>query len=179
MLKRYPNKLYIFGENNACYKTGEEWRNNGGPTEDDKLNPCYQKNTQAIIRGEPNAAPIITTIRKNKKQLSLTDPAVKKILKKAITKNISNIFNSLKAKKFTEVVFSEDLVGTGVSKLINDSLMWNFLLSQISRLKPNNTKKTDVSNMKLNNFKAWLMNKPIRKLTTKQTRNYKCFYKRW
>ena len=170
LLKRNPNKLYIFGENNLCYKKGEEWREKGGPSEDDKKPPCYQKRTQAIIRGEPNAAPVITTI-KNKARIQLAlNNKVKKILRNFIPKNITNILSSLKSGKFSEVVLSDNLIGTGISKLNEEQDIWHFTLKELARLKPNNKSMLDVSNMSIENFKLWLLNKPIRKPTKKQTR---------
>ena len=169
LLKRNQTKLYIFGENNFCYKKGEEWREKGGPSKDDENHQCYQKRTQAIIRGEPNAAPVITTIRKNGKQLALND-GVKNLLRKFIPKNITNILSSLRSGKFSEVVLSSNLIGTGVAGLNKDKDIWHFTLKELSRLKPNNKSMLDVSNMSIENFKLWLLDKPIRKPTKKQPR---------
>ena len=40
---------------------GEKWRKDKEIDEDDD---CYQSSTQAQIRGEPNAAPIVTISKK-------------------------------------------------------------------------------------------------------------------
>ena len=126
-LKSNPHKLYIFGENDECYETGQNWRKTGMDREDE-TNKCYQRSTQAVIRGEPNAAPIVTVSR-----LGASDKKLKEYMKR----DVDAILADVKQKDIKHVVLSDALVGTGVADLHNKNPeMWKYLVKQLFRLAP-------------------------------------------
>ncbi len=154
-VKRNKNKLYIFGENDVCFPVGEKWRKNGEIDEEDD---CYQLSTQAQIRGEPNAAPIVTISRKG---------ASDKDLKSMMKRDIEAILKEMNSGKYEDLVLSSKLVGTGVANLPNKKpKVWEFLQEQLARLKsggvlPRPPLGSDKSS--INVFTAWLLDKEIRK----------------
>jgi len=124
-LKSNPHKLYIFGENDECYETGQQWRKSGI---DDMANKCYQRSTQAVIRGEPNAAPIVTVSR-----MGASDKKLKEYMKR----DVDAILSDVKQKDIKHLVLSDALVGTGVADLHNKNPeVWNYLVKQLLRLAP-------------------------------------------
>jgi hypothetical protein len=126
-LKSNPHKLYIFGENDECYETGQNWRKTG-MNRGDETNKCYQRSTQAVIRGEPNAAPIVTVSR-----LGASDKKLKEYMKR----DVDAILADVKQKDIKHVVLSDALVGTGVAALHNKKPdAWNYLVKQLFRLAP-------------------------------------------
>ena len=152
LLKENPQSLYIFGENDKCYKTGQRWRKTGVETGND----CFQTRTQAVIRGEPNAAPIITMSHRDPKKSN-------KDIEKMIRANVSNILKELKTGKYNTLVFSTKLVGTGVAKL--DKLpgnkdVWKTLQTQLARLKPSGGKLPEpAAGVDVDTFARWLVDK--------------------
>ena len=154
-VKRNKEKLYIFGENDECFPVGEKWRKNGEIDEEDK---CYQLSTQAQIRGEPNAAPIVTISRKG-----VSDKDLKSMMKR----DIEAILKEMNSGKYEDLVLSSKLVGTGVANLPNKKPeVWKFLQEQLARLKsggvlPRPPLGSDKPS--INVFAGWLLDKEIRK----------------
>jgi len=105
-VKKNKDKLFVFGENDECFPVGEKWRKDGEIDEDDEK--CYQLSTQAQIRGEPNAAPIVTISRKG---------ASDKDLKSMMKRDVEAILKEMKSGKYKDLVLSSQLVGTGVANL--------------------------------------------------------------
>ena len=165
-LKNDRSTLYVWGENDVCYPIGEKWRklsdkqredlfdklkkeitdhkaNNMVPLSTDAR--CYQTTTQAVIRGEPNAAPIITTDKS-----SMSDSARQKLT----TRDVNNILKELRSGKYKKLVFSDRLVGTGIAALNqgHNLSLWKHLLKELSRLKPTGGSTTDTG---LVEFVSW------------------------
>jgi len=147
-VKKNKDKLFVFGENDECFSVGEKWRKDEEIDEDDE---CYQLSTQAQIRGEPNAAPIVTISRKG-----ASDKELKSMMKK-----------EMKSGKYKDLVLSSQLVGTGVAQLPKKKPeVWKFLQEQLARLKsggvlPRPPLGSDKSS--INVFTGWLLDKEIRK----------------
>jgi len=154
-VKKNKNKLFIFGENDECFSVGEKWRKNGGIDKDDE---CYQLTTQAQIRGEPNAAPIVTISRNG---------ATDKELKTMMKRDVRAILKEMNSGKYKDLVLSTKLVGTGVANLPkNKPEVWKFLQEQLMRLKSAGVLQrpslgSDKSSITV--FTAWLVDKEIRK----------------
>ena len=152
-IQAQPKRLFVFGENDECFHTGQEWRKNGNIDESD---PCFQDRTQAIIRGEPNAAPIITVSRHGVNN---------KNMEKLIKRDVDAILKDMKSGKYKVLVFSTRLVGTGVAKLhTTNRKLWQFLLKELARLKPGDNKNPPL-NSSIETFKDWLKGKPIKRTT--------------
>ena len=155
-VKKNKDKLFIFGENDECFPVGEKWRKDGEIDEDDE--ECYQLSTQAQIRGEPNAAPIVTISRKG---------ASDKELKSMMKRDVEAILKEMKSGKYKDLVLSSQLVGTGVANLPKKKPeVWKFLQEQLARLKsggvlPRPPLGSDKSS--INVFTGWLLDKEIRK----------------
>ena len=154
-VKKNKDKLFVFGENDECFPTGEKWRKDEEIDEDDE---CYQLTTQAQIRGESNAAPIITITRKG---------ASDKELKSMMKRDVEAILKEMKSGKYKDLVLSSQLVGTGVANLPKKKPeVWKFLQEQLARLKsggvlPRPPLGSDKSS--INVFTGWLLDKEIRK----------------
>ena len=154
-VKKNKDKLFVFGENDECFPTGEKWRKDEEIDEDDE---CYQLTTQAQIRGESNAAPIITITRKG---------ASDKELKSMMKRDVEAILKEMKSGKYKDLVLSSQLVGTGVANLPKKKPgVWKFLQEQLARLKssgvlPRPSLGSDKSS--INVFTGWLLDKEIRK----------------
>jgi hypothetical protein len=155
-VKKNKDRLFIFGENDECFPVGEKWRKDGEIDEDDE--ECYQLSTQAQIRGEPNAAPIVTISRKG---------ASDKELKSMMKRDVEAILKEMKSGKYKDLVLSSQLVGTGVANLPKKKPeVWKFLQEQLARLKsggvlPRPPLGSDKSS--INVFTGWLLDKEIRK----------------
>jgi len=153
-VKKNKDKLFVFGENDECFPMGEKWRKDGEIDEDDD---CYQQSTQAQIRGEPNAAPIVTISRNG---------ASDKDLKYMMKRDVEAILKEMKSGKYEDLVLSTNLVGTGVANLPKKKpKVWEFLQEQLARLKsggilPRPSLGSDKSSITA--FTHWLVNK-IRK----------------
>ena len=87
--------LFVFGENDECFPVGEKWRKDKKIDEDDKN--CYQTSTQAQIRGEPNAAPIVTISRKG---------ASDKKLKSMMKRDVGAILKDMNSGAYSNIVLS-------------------------------------------------------------------------
>jgi len=154
-VKKNKDKLFVFGENDECFPVGEKWRKDEEIDEDDD---CYQLTTQAQIRGEPNAAPIVTISRKG---------ASDKELKSMMKRDVEAILKEMKSGKYKDLVLSSQLVGTGVAQLPKKKPeVWKFLQEQLARLKsggvlPRPPLGSDKSS--INVFTGWLLDKEIRK----------------
>jgi len=154
-VKKNKDKLFVFGENDECFPTGEKWRKDEEIDEDDQ---CYQLTTQAQIRGESNAAPIVTISRKG-----ASDNELKSMMKR----DVEAILKEMKSGKYKDLVLSSQLVGTGIAKLPKKKPgVWKFLQEQLARLKsggdlPRPTLGSDESS--INVFTGWLLDKEIRK----------------
>ena len=154
-VKKNKDKLFVFGENDECFSVGEKWRKDEEIDEDDE---CYQLSTQAQIRGEPNAAPIVTISRKG---------ASDKELKSMMKRDVEAILKEMKSGKYKDLVLSSQLVGTGVAQLPKKKPeVWKFLQEQLARLKsggvlPRPPLGSDKSS--INVFTGWLLDKEIRK----------------
>ena len=158
-VKKNKDKLFVFGENDECFSVGEKWRKDGEIDEDDE---CYQLSTQAQIRGEPNAAPIVTISRKG---------ASDKDLKSMMKRDVGAILKDMKSGKYQDLVLSTQLVGTGVAQLPKKKPdVWEFLQEQLARLKsggvsprpPLGSDKTSITA-----FATWMLDKPFRKTPQK------------
>ena len=155
-VKKNKDRLFIFGENDECFPVGEKWRKDGEIDEDDE--ECYQLSTQAQIRGEPNAAPIVTISRKG---------ASDKELKSMMKRDVEAILKEMKSGKYKDLVLSSQLLGTGVANLPKKKPeVWKFLQEQLARLKsggvlPRPPLGSDKSS--INVFTGWLLDKEIRK----------------
>ncbi len=155
-VKRNKDKLFVFGENDECFPVGEKWRKDGEIDEDNE--ECYQLSTQAQIRGEPNAAPIVTISRKG---------ASDKELKSMMKRDVEAILKEMKSGKYKDLILSSQLVGTGVAQLPKKKPeVWKFLQEQLARLKsggvlPRPPLGSDKSS--INVFTGWLLDKEIRK----------------
>ena len=161
-VRKYPDRLFIFGENDACFDTGEEWRKNGDIDENDE---CYQTTTQAVIRGEPNAAPIIT-ISKN----GVSDNEIKKLMERDVNK----IVKDLRSGKYKDVILSSNLIGTGVAKLDKNNLdLWKYLQQQLARLKPKSTVPQPELGVNKTIFAMWLLDKVPKRKPSKVSRKSK------
>ena len=112
-VKKNPNHLFIFGDNNLS----------------------YGKSGQAIIRDEPNTAGIPTKrVPKNHFSAFYTDDDYEENCQR-IEKAIKNIKNKIFAGKFEAVVFPENGLGTGLSQLQNKAPnTFNFLNKSIRNL---------------------------------------------
>ena len=114
--------------------------------------------TQAQIRGEPNAAPIVTISRKG---------ASDKDLKSMMKRDVEAILKEMKSGKYKDLVLSSQLVGTGVANLPKKKPdVWKFLQEQLARLKsggvlPRPPLGSDKPS--INVFTGWLLDKEIRK----------------
>ena len=154
-VKKNKAKLFVFGENDECFPMGEKWRKDKEIDEDDD---CYQQSTQAQIRGEPNAAPIVTISRNG---------ASDKDLKSMMKRDVEAILKEMKSGKYEDLVLSTNLVGTGVANLPKKKPeVWKFLQEQLARLKsggvlPRPPLGSDKSS--INVFTGWLLDKEIRK----------------
>jgi hypothetical protein len=159
-VKKNKDKLFVFGENDECFPVGEKWRKEGEIDEDDEK--CYQLSTQAQIRGEPNAAPIVTISRKG---------ASDKDLKSMMKRDVEAILKEMKSGKYKDLVLSSQLVGTGVANLPKKNPeVWEFLQEQLARLKsggilPRPPLGSDKSSIKV--FTHWLLDKPLKKTPQK------------
>ena len=155
-VKKNKDSLFVFGENDECFPVGEKWRKDEEIDEDDEN--CYQLSTQAQIRGEPNAAPIVTISRKG---------ANDKELKSMMKRDVEAILKEMKSGKYKDLVLSKQLVGTGVAQLPKKKPeVWKFLQEQLARLKsggvlPRPPLGSDKSS--INVFTGWLLDKEIRK----------------
>jgi len=155
-VKKNRDSLFVFGENDECFPVGEKWRKDGEIEEDDEN--CYQTSTQAQIRGEPNAAPIVTISRQG---------ASDKELKSMMKRDVGAILKDMKSGKYKELVLSTQLVGTGVAKLpTKKPEVWKFLQEQLARLKsggilPKPSLGSDKTSITA--FTAWMLDKEIRK----------------
>ncbi len=155
-VKKNKDSLFVFGENDECFPVGEKWRKDEEIDEDDEN--CYQLSTQAQIRGEPNAAPIVTISRKG---------ANDKELKSMMKRDVEAILKEMKSGKYKDLVLSSQLVGTGVAQLPKKKPeVWKFLQEQLARLKsggvlPRPPLGSDKSS--INVFTGWLLDKEIRK----------------
>jgi len=154
-VKKNKAKLFVFGENDECFPMGEKWRKDKEIDEDDD---CYQQSTQAQIRGEPNAAPIVTISRNG---------ASDKDLKSMMKRDVEAILKEMKSGKYEDLVLSTNLVGTGVANLPKKKpKVWEFLQEQLARLKsggilprpPLGSNKSSITA-----FTAWLVDEKIRK----------------
>ena len=158
-VKKHKDMLFVFGENDECFPVGEKWRENGDIEEDDE---CYQLTTQAQIRGEPNAAPIITISRKG---------ATDKELKSMMKRDVGAILKDMKSGKYQDLVLSTQLVGTGVAQLPKKKPdMWEFLQEQLARLKSGGvSQRPSLGSDKasITAFTAWMLDKPFRKTPQK------------
>ena len=154
-VKKNKDKLFVFGENDECFPTGEKWRKDEEIDEDDQ---CYQLTTQAQIRGESNAAPIVTISRGG-----ASDNELKSMMKR----DVEAILKEMKSGKYKDLILSSQLVGTGVANLPKKKPgVWKFLQEQLARLKsggvlPRPSLGSDKSS--INVFTGWLLDKEIRK----------------
>ena len=154
-VKKNKDKLFVFGVNDECFPTGEKWRKDEEIDEDDQ---CYQLTTQAQIRGESNAAPIVTISRGG-----ASDNELKSMMKR----DVEAILKEMKSGKYKDLILSSQLVGTGVANLPKKKPgVWKFLQEQLARLKsggvlPRPSLGSDKSS--INVFTGWLLDKEIRK----------------
>jgi len=155
-VKKNRDSLFVFGENDECFPVGEKWRKDGEIDEDDEN--CYQTSTQAQIRGEPNAAPIVTISRQG---------ASDKELKSMMKRDVGAILKDMNSGKYQDLVLSTQLVGTGVAQLPKKKPeVWKFLQEQLARLKSGGVlQRPSLGSDKtsITAFTAWMLDKEIRK----------------